>query len=194
MTNYEDIEYKQLKMDGGSVEGKHFTDCTFINCNIFDLSMKNCSFEHCTFRGCTCASLSFKYTSFKNNEFSNCSLIGISWDELEAEGSISLPFLTLENCVLKYNYFIKMRLKNFSFKGDVLDESYFEECSLDRADFRSCSLKNVKFIKDSLKCADFREAKDYHIDLQSNQIRGAKFSFPEALGLLTPLGIIIEGI
>lgn len=40
--------------------------------------------------------------------------------------------------------------------------------------------------------ADFRGAVEYIIDIKSNRLKGAKFSFPEVVNLLGALEIVID--
>ena len=192
MQTYEEQLFETLNLESQLIENAHFIECTFSHCNFFEMKIKNCVFDRCSFRSCTCAGTDFKYTDLKNNDFHHCSLVGISWDELKTKNGITLPFTAFENCVLKYNYFVKLKLNQFSFQGNVMEECYFEDCRMEKTNFQGCQLKNTKFAKNNLAFSDFREARDYMIDVQTNKVKIARFSYPEAVNLLTGLGIILD--
>ena len=61
-------------------------------------------------------------------------------------------------------------------------ESSFSECKLDKTQVSDCDIRN----------ADFRGAVGYQIDIVTNRLKGARFSFPEVVSLLNGLGIKIE--
>ncbi|MFR4453288.1 MAG: pentapeptide repeat-containing protein [Ruminococcus sp.] len=61
-------------------------------------------------------------------------------------------------------------------------ESSFRNCRLERTQFDGCDIRK----------ADFRESCGYLIDITSNKIKNAKFSYPEVVRLLDALDIQIE--
>ena len=63
---------------------------------------------------------------------------------------------------------------------------------LTEALFSSCSLNGTTYLDCDLRKANFKEAKGYLIDVTRNLIKGAQFSYPEALTLLDSLGIIVD--
>ncbi len=82
-------------------------------------------------------------------------------------------------------------MKNASFKGSNLKENYFTGTSLISADFTDVDLSGTIFHNCDLSKADFSSATQYDIDPQTNKIKKAKFSLPEAVGLLRAFDIII---
>jgi uncharacterized protein YjbI with pentapeptide repeats len=68
----------------------------------------------------------------------------------------------------------------------------FSECDLSKASFDRCQFSEGNFTKCDLRSADFRSASGWSIDPATNQLRGARFSFPEAVALLKFLGIRLE--
>lgn len=74
-----------------------------------------------------------------------------------------------ENCRLSECYFNNTKLKKAKFPGSNLCLSRFHGCDLTEADFSTAS--------------------EYFIDPLTNQIKKAKFSFPEVKGLLKGLEI-----
>lgn len=80
-------------------------------------------------------------------------------------------------------------MKQASFQGCKVRDVYFTETNLTEADFSDADLQGTIFHQCNLTKADFRGAKNYAIDPLSNQIKKAKFSFPEAISLLRSFDI-----
>lgn len=60
------------------------------------------------------------------------------------------------------------------------------------SDFKNYRLEGTQFFKCNLQKADFRDAKGYVIDIHNNQMKAARFSFPDVIRLLETLNIKIE--
>ena len=188
----ENQEYRRLDLQGESLEDSRFVECRFSHCRFQNLELSHCSFYDCTFEDCTALGVSFRYTDAKNNRFVRCSLLGVNWTELQKSGNAFLPFLSFEACTLKHNVFFHQRLKRMDFSFCDLGGSFFDECDLTESRFTGANLKGTLFSNNNLTGADFREAKDYAISLENNKLKKARFSFPDALNLLTALGIVIN--
>ena len=74
----------------------------------------------------------------------------------------------------------------------MADEVDFSECNLAQADFSNTDLAAAIFQNTDLSQASFVNARNYIIDVRSNKVKKAKFSMPEALGLLYGLDVVIE--
>jgi uncharacterized protein YjbI with pentapeptide repeats len=85
-----------------------------------------------------------------------------------------------------------MNLQEISFGASELKECDFFQANLAGADFSNCNLAGAIFENCDLKSADFRQALNYQIDPAQNQVAKARFSMPEVLSLLAPLGIEIS--
>ncbi len=75
-------------------------------------------------------------------------------------------------------------------KSEFQDCDFFE-AKLSSTDFSFCKLKGSLFENCDLTKADFRNATAYSIDPNQNKLIKAKFSMPEVLTFLEPLGIEI---
>ena len=82
-------------------------------------------------------------------------------------------------------------MKNSSFKGSKLKDSHFTNTILKGADFSDVDLSGTVFHNCDLCNGDFSTAVQYDIDPRTNKIKKAKFSFPEAVGLLRAFDITI---
>ena len=65
----------------------------------------------------------------------------------------------------------------------------FREADLTDADFHYSDLSFSQFHHSNLSSANFAEATNYSIDINANNVKGARFTRLEALSLLDSLGI-----
>ncbi len=80
-------------------------------------------------------------------------------------------------------------LRNFVFEDSILIDVDFSSANMQRAQFANCDLSGATFRNTNLSRADFSTAKNYDIDPKINILAKAKFSMPEAVSLLSGLGI-----
>lgn len=191
-TYYEELLIKDKKLLKNTLEQYTFIDCHFLNCTFEECKIIRCRFINCKFSACTIISLSAEYTEVKNAVFNRCNLIGVHWIHLRPAGKYAHPIEKIENCCIKYNTFIEMSLVKFDFSGSILQESIFEQCNLMESHFENCRLDGTQFYKCDLRKADFRNAIGYGIDISSNKIQQALFSYPEVIRLLDSLEIKID--
>lgn len=189
---YEGITINQLHLSRESLEDLEFTDCCFQDCVFQEVTIQSCVFSGCRFVNCSVVSLTSRYSHIRTAELESCSLIGVHWADLLPSGIILEPISRLSGCLLKYNLFDGMKLSRFDFSKNTILDSAFEDCVLRESSFHGSSLERTQFSHCDLTKADFREAGGYLIDLSSNRLRGAKFSFPEVLRLLDGTGVVIE--
>jgi len=96
---------------------------------------------------------------------------------------------SFKNCLLQYCNFSDLNMPNSSFKGCKLRDSHFTNAKLKGADFSGVDLSGTVFHNCDLSNADFSSSTQYDIDPRTNKITKAKFSFPEAAGLLRTFDI-----
>jgi len=110
--------------------------------------------------------------------------IGIKWFEA------SNPFdVNFSNAVISYSSFFGKILKKNKIIDCIAEDVDFTDCNLMLCDFSGTSLPNAKFFNTDLKQANFATATNYSIDPQTNKLKKAKFSLPEAASFLYHLGI-----
>lgn len=188
---FEEKIIRNKKIQSFTAEQYKFVDCEFKNCFFEECKIIGCIFVNCKFENCTVISLDSKYSELKNAVFIKCNLIGVHWNTLLPSGKYAHPMDKLENCFLKYNTFLEMNFIKFSFSGNTIQESMFEECNLSESNFHNCRLEGTQIFKCDIRRADFTEAKGYAIDIKSNKLKQAKFSFPDVVSLLETLEIKI---
>ncbi len=167
-----DFEFEGVLFENCQFESTDFVQCSFINCKF-----SNCDFSNATLNAC----------ALNECEFSNCKLLGIDWSNAG-----DLFFLKFESCVLNYGNLSNLNLTKTNFDGSRLIDTDFSKSKLVEASFRDCDLGGTIFTMADLQKADFRDARNYAIDIKVAKIKNAKFSMPEAATLLTSLGLKID--
>ena len=189
---YEGQSFQGLRLQEEVFEGLQFVDCTFTDCSLDACTLRHCDFSGCVFLRCRASALNAEAVQVKFGEGGEGGRCGISWGLLQPAGRFSEPISRMERCRLKYNSFSNLNLTRFDFSGSELVETIFAECKLSESSFHGCGLQNTEFFKCDLRKADFRDAVGYRIDVLNNTVKGARFSLPEAMRLLGPLGVQLD--
>lgn len=192
-TNYHEAEsFNSLALNSASLKNHKFIDCSFEGCTFENCKIGSSSFVSCSFNNCTIINPESHFSEIKNSTFEGCNLIGVVWGELCSAEKFATPIGTFKNCCLKYNTFYDMNLIKFNFSGNIIQDSLFEKCNLKESNFRYCRLDKTTFLQCNLTKADFREAMGYVVDIKTNLMKNARFSFPEVTSLLNTLDIKID--
>ena len=189
---YENQSFEGLNLSQERLRNLSFIDCSFKGCVFEECVLEACSLQECSFEDCRFVNLKSEGSQLKYLSFSKCHLLGVQWQDFQSTGLIASPLHAVKDCMLRYNGFIGMNFKKFSFAGNLIADSIFENCRLDESSFKHCDLQNTQFLKCDLKKADFRQATGYNIDIMGSKLSGAKFSLPEAVRLLRDLNISLE--
>ncbi len=192
MRYYSDKTFTDLIREQERIENIAFEDCVFENCKFSECTLVDCMFAECTFSHCSMADVRSINSHMAFTRFIQCALVGIDWQNWQSSGSISFPLQTLKKCFLKYNIFSKMQFRKFDFMQSSIVHSTFSQCRLSECDFNGCDLKDTEYSDCDLQKSDFRKASGYNIDPTVNKIRGAKFSYPDAVNLLRAFHITVE--
>lgn len=195
MREYCGETFSKLDRAGEGLSSRLFEDCLFTGCRLEGALVENCQFSGCRFEGCKITAPKFRATQMLSCDFADCALSGVDWsallDERKREMGF-LPFDSLSGCSLRHCVFFGLDLKSFNFSRTDLSGSVFDGCHLEGASFQECRLGGASFAQNDLSGADFRGAEEYFFSLESNRVKGARFSLPEAVNLLSALGVVIE--
>lgn len=170
-----------------SLEDSFFETCSFINCHFSESILRNAKFCSCSFISSNLSMPKLDGCRFQDVQFVDCKIVGV--DFFKCEKSFFSP--SFKNCLLQYCNFSDLNMKNISFTGSKLHESHFSHTILNGADFTEVDLLRTVFHNCDLSHANFSSAKNYDIDPRVNKMKKAKFSLPEAVGLLRGFEIII---
>lgn len=120
--------------------------------------------------------------------FEDCKIVGAEFFKCEKR----FFSIKAKGSFLQYCNFADLNMKQASFHGCKLKECYFTDTNLIEADYRDTDLSGTIFHNSDLSKADFCGSKNYEIDVRANKVKKAKFSFPEAIGLLRGFEVEIE--
>jgi fluoroquinolone resistance protein len=188
VNSFEEIEFSSKNaLEMPDYKASEFLECSFRGMNLSGFEFAQTRFIDCTFESCNLSNCILKGPSFRNVSFSKCKLVGVNFSTMSSQMSLSF-----EDCLMDYTVF-----QNLKIEGTA-----FHKCSLKMADFSMASLKNANFSGSNLEGAalsncnleksDFRGAVNYHIDVNHCFVKGAKFSVPEVLALLSSFEVVIE--
>jgi uncharacterized protein YjbI with pentapeptide repeats len=190
-TEHSEAHFSKLKLEGGRVIGKEFSECVFDHCAFRESTFQACKFNDCTFQDCDLSLVRFDTTSFSDTKFERSTLVGVdwtlaSWSRFQADAPISFA-----DCVVDFSAFIGLALRKIVFSKCSAQEVEFSDADLSRANFSGTNLAKSRFRNTNLSHANFVGATNYSIDLSANKVTKAKFSLPEALALLYNLDIVL---
>lgn len=121
-------------------------------------------------------------------------MLGLNWS------TIKWPQIKLTSPI----NFYQCDISDSSFYGINLVGMTLDSCKAHQVDFREVDLSNASltntdlykslFVHTNLRHADLTDSINYNIDINLNNIQGARFAFPEVIGLLTGLDIKISGL
>jgi fluoroquinolone resistance protein len=166
---------------------KEFEECTFSKISFTVCRFERCKFIDCKFNESILSAIKPIDSVFRNVEFTNSKVIGLDWTM-----SKNIDSFTFKSCQINYSNFRFLKLPKSKFFNCIAKDVDFTEADLSGSDFSGTDFENSRFFKTNLFGCDLRNAKNYYIDIKTNNIRKAKFSYPEALNLLGSLDIEVE--
>ena len=172
-------------------ERRFYQGETFANYDPGEL-LENAEFEDCMFDHCNFSGVVFSFTTMKDAWLLNSAFRSMTWGGLQGKSGAFQPFGKIKNCAFRYNDFSGMALNGFDWTGAELQQCTFDDTRLAGASFYGVRLGGTRFTRCDLQKADLRTAEEYAIDLETNKLKGARFSFPDVVRLLDGTGIVIE--
>jgi uncharacterized protein YjbI with pentapeptide repeats len=127
-------------------------------------------------------------TAFMEVVFKENKMLGLRFEDCNPFG-LSFRF---EHCNLSHASFYNTKLQKTPFHHTQLIDVDFSECDLSAAVFEHCDLSGATFDQTNLAKADFRNALNYRIDPERNNIKKARFSQSGISGLLSKYDIEID--
>jgi fluoroquinolone resistance protein len=191
LQNQEDMPertFEKLTYEGPVIKGKRFERCQFIGCRFTGRSFVTCTFDHCHFVGCDLSNLEVEGLRFIETLFDDCKLLGIPWTKAKSDAMTSFHYT---GCTVDYSDF-ERDLRGLRVIRCSAKQVNFRRANLTDAECRDTDFEESVFEESNLTRADFCGARNYAIDLTQCKAKGARFSLPEALSLLSVQGIVIE--
>jgi fluoroquinolone resistance protein len=187
MSTFEQEYFKFFHWEESHLKKSSFIKCQFESCQWIEVDWRQVRFVDCLFKNCNISLAKMDGCHLQNTQFIESKLVGIDFFKCE-HTFFSVLF---EQTILQTCHFADLKMKKTSFQRCKLRDAYFTDCDLTEANFTHAELQGAIFHHCNLTKADFTHAKDYNIDLQSNTLKHAKFSFPEAIRLLNSFDIQI---
>ncbi len=176
-----------LSSEKEEVASRVFEECEFKSCTFIETRFVKCVFLDCKFIECVLSAVKLLNSRFSRTGLHRCKAIGIDWPK-----AAKVDNLEFQGCKMDYSNFRFMKLPGTKIVGCEAKEVDFIEADLKGSDFRGTDFEKSVFFKTDLSGADFRNSRNYGIDVRNNTLKGARFSFPEVMGLFSGLDIIIE--
>lgn len=163
-----------------------FENCVFKKCNFSGADLNHAFITECRFEACDFSNVQLKTAKLIETTFVGCKLIGVRWiDTLDLRNPV------FENCNLSMGNFNSLKLKKIKIVQSRVHDVDFSSCDLTEGDFQENDFLDTRFHNTILLKADFSRSINYQINPLNNKITGAKFSLPDAVGLLSGLGVVI---
>lgn len=184
---FTDQVFENLNLRSQTIVDCSFDACIFKQGSFSGATLKNCRFVDCVFEHCDMSNVQFTSSILRSVKFQTSKLVGINWT-----AASEVMHLGWYDSILNYGNFSSLDLRKcVMFQCSALEADFiqtnFTEANLCGTDFALARFASTILIK-----ADLRQARNYSIRPDSNKIKNAKFSLPEATLLLYGLDIVLE--
>ena len=186
---YTDQVFDTLQLDSIQIDSSEFFDCVFKECSFVETVLDKCRFINCRFQDCDLSLVQVPENSFSGTIFEDSKCIGINWAQAAwPVSSLGKP-IRFEKCALNHSTFIGLSLVGIQIQDCIAVDVDFREADLSQSDFTGTDLSDSLFNHTNLSEADLSQARNYQIDPANNELKGARFSLPEAMSLLYNMDI-----
>jgi uncharacterized protein YjbI with pentapeptide repeats len=191
--HYTDQVFNALQLDNTQTISSEFFDCVFKDCSFVEAVLNKCRFINCRFQDCDLSLVQVPESSFTGViEASKC--VGINWAQADWPITGLGNPICFKKCALSHSTFIGLGLAGIQIADCVGVDVDFREADLSQSDFTGTDLSNSLFNHTNLSEADLSQARNYLIDPANNELKGARFSLPEAMSLLYSMDIkLLDG-
>jgi fluoroquinolone resistance protein len=184
---FEEEEFQDLNYDNIALNYLLFEDSTFTNCKFRQCDFKGSKFLNCSFINCDLNNIQVENSNFQDCTFIESKLNGINWC-----CCLKLKIKLFEKCNISYSTFMNLDLRKIKIIDCIAYETDFREANLQNSIVTGIDLKGTAFFQSNHSGADFRNSKNYDIDVLNNKVAKAIFSPIDALNLLKSLQIILK--
>ncbi|NTV31469.1 pentapeptide repeat-containing protein [candidate division WWE3 bacterium] len=186
------VEYFEEKINGINITEKvisdtYFEECDFSQCTFINCQLNMCRFLNCTFTSCMFSAINPLGSRFIDTTFTKSKVLSFDWSQTQ-----EVRGLVFINSQLDYSNFRMIEIPKLIMTGCIAKGASFEDVNLTEADFSDTDLEEAVFFKANLTKANFKGARNYVIDPNTNKLKKTRFSYPDVMSLLTCLDIIVE--
>lgn len=188
--HYRDTAFRQVRQSA-AVEGCTFVGCTFDDSHLREITFRDCRFLACAFVACDLSLVDVGGSAFRDVSFDACNLTGVNW--ARAVATLHDPLeVDFRDCILDFAVFQGCALEGRRIDHCIAHECDFRDARLEGAVCRGSDFAGSNFDGADLRGADLRKARNYAIDVRTTQVKGARFSLPDAIVLLKGLEIDVD--
>lgn len=178
--------FNGIELKAVDLREKAFEDCTFEKCQFDSVAIHFCKFIQCRFVECMFLSVKIPNCIFDEVSFKECKMSVFNWTD-----AVNLSDLQFEKCKLDSVQFGYMDIRRTVMRDCVLHAVDFSEANLSESDLSGSDLYESVFSHTNLTKVNFVGATRYAVDVNTNIIKKAQFSLPEAVSLLRGFDITI---
>jgi len=190
---YGEETFEQVRLGQTDVVSAEFRECSFARCCFSESALRACVFDECVFVECDLSLVKLPHSVFSSTRFEDSKIIGVNWTEARWPTSRLLVPVRFEKCIINHSIFLGLDLKGVRFTECTAKDVDFREADLSKSDFSGTDLTGAQFGRTNLSGANLQSARNYRILPAENTLKGARFSLPEAMSLLSGLDIEISG-
>ena len=180
--------FEKLDLSAKPLPKGTYEYCVFKACNLEKADLAHINFTECEFIDCNFSLANISDAKFQNVKFSGCKMLGLRFDQCNKFGFE----VSFDTCILDHASFFNVRATNTVFKESSLVSVDFTDCDLTNSVFLKSNLLNAVFERTNLSKADLREAENFSIDPELNQLKKARFSSQGLSGLLDKYDLVIS--
>ncbi|ODS23822.1 hypothetical protein AB835_06675 [Candidatus Endobugula sertula] len=192
MLEYIDNNFFDKKCSDKFFGNIRYISCQFNQCDFQSAIFKSCKFIDCEFVNCNLSFIDLDYSCFSNTIFNRCKIQGVDWTRAEWGNTVIRLPLAFIGCLLNHSTFFGLDLRNTDYSQSVLRNVDFREAVLNGSNFYNTDLEESLFHGTEIEKCNFKNAKNYVINIMANRVKNSTFSLPEAMILLYHMDIIIE--
>jgi len=190
---YTERTFEAADSAGLEIAAAEFRECRFERCCFSESVLRACVFDECVFVECDLSLVKLPHSVFSSTRFEDSKIIGVNWTEARWPTSRLLVPVRFEKCIINHSTFLGLDLKGVRFTECTAKDVDFREANLSKSDFSGTDLTGAQFGSTNLTGANLQSARNYRIVPAENTLKGARFSLPEAMSLLSGLDIEISG-
>ncbi len=185
---HQDGTFEKVSFTGEQMQGRSYERCTFIRCDRARADLSKSRFLECEFVACDLTMVRLNGASMQQVVFRDSKLLGVDLSCC-SETLFSVGF---EGCVLNHTFLTGLNLRKARFERCSMKGVDLERADLREAVLAECDLLDAVFSATRLQAADLTSAYNYRIDPERNSVKGARFTWPGVLGLLSKHAIVVE--
>ena len=188
---YDEESFQNLDWSAQEVIGKTFDQCLFVKCQFTEAHFRSCKFYDCEFKSCDLSLMHVGDCEFSNVLIEDSKAVGVNWAEMRLPSVRIYCPMEFMRCNIDYSIFMGLDLSEIQIVDCQARHVDFSGANLSKSTLTLTDFANSTFNRTNLCQADFTHAVNYYIDVYNNPLKGAKFTFPEAISLLSALDIDI---